>query len=157
MKSECKDCLDSETAYKYYREHGEIPLHLPENFDLWVEFKIKPNEHSEDYTNRRIELVKYLYCELAKSDILRAYSRDRVRVVHDDLTDEEENEAIRIFKEAKELLNKTRDIDEYHHEGNHWLENDFILSDYITYLSAVYQIPTAIMRDDHKKPFWKLW
>ncbi|RXA15654.1 hypothetical protein EQO05_14680 [Methanosarcina sp. MSH10X1] len=157
MRIKDEGCLESKEAYEYLFKYGELPLHLPDNFDLWVE-RMKQSEHSEDYINQRIKLVKYLYCKHAKSDILLAYSRDKVRVEYDKLTEKEEDEAIRIVKEAKELLNKTRDIDKYHQEGNHWLENKTTLNNYITYLSAVYKIPTHIMQDNYKKQkkWWKL-
>ena len=158
MKTEYNNCVDHNTAIEYFIEHREMPLHLPEEFELWIECKIKQNEHSEDYISQRIKLVKYLYCKHAKSDILRAYSRDRVRVKNGKLTDEEEKEAIRIIKEAKELLNKKRDTDKYHHEGTHYWENRIILNDYVIYLSAMYQIPKCIMDDDYKqRKWWEFW
>lgn len=160
METENHDCMDSKTAVRYLIEHGEYPLHLPENFELWKELRIKQNDHSEDYINQRIKLIKYLWCIHAKSDILRAYSRDKIRTRDNKMTAKEEKEAIRIIKEAEELLKKTRDIDKYHNEGAHWWENKNILSDYVVYLSAVYQIPTYIMHGDHTndtKPWWQFW
>lgn len=156
MKDE--DCLECKKAYEYYFKYGELPLHLPGNFYFWIE-RIKQSEHSEDYINKRIELVKYLYCKLAKSDILLAYSRDKVRVKYSEVTEEEEDEAIRIITKAKELINEAPDIDKYYSEGNNWWENKELLDDYITYLSAVYQIPVSIMWDDYKKnkKQWKFW
>jgi hypothetical protein len=76
------------------------------------------------------------------------------------MTAKEENEAKRIIKEAKELLNKARDIDKYHIESIHWWGNNIILSDYVSYISAVYQVPTVIMNGDHTKdakPWWQFW
>jgi hypothetical protein len=57
MEAESKKCLDSEKAYRYFFEHKEMPLHLPENFETWIELNIKKDEHSEKYINERIALV----------------------------------------------------------------------------------------------------
>lgn len=158
MKKEPKTCLSCKEAYNYYFKNGELPLHLPDNFEIWAENMLK-NKHSENYINERIELVKYLYCELADSYILRKYSCNKSLVKSSSVPYDVENEAIRIIKEAEELLDKLRDVDEYYLEGNHRMENQHILSEYKTYLSAVYQIPEAIMKNKapRAKKEWKFW
>jgi hypothetical protein len=95
-----------------------------------------------------------IYCKLAESNILRAYSRDKVRAREGKVTLEEEEEARRIVKEAERLLDKTRDIDEYYHEGTHWWDNRMIISAYTNYLSTVYDFPVSIMTTTPKKSFW---
>jgi hypothetical protein len=146
MKKEHKDCIDEQEA-------GNHLLHLPANFEHMKKL-LEYSEHSEAYRTERIKLIKYLFCRLADSDILHDYSLDIPLVKSGYIPPDVEEETKRIIKEAEQRLKETRDIDEFHHEGSHWMENNKILSQFKTYLSAMYQIPTAIMYEAPKKPFW---
>jgi hypothetical protein len=153
MGKEDKDYLDSKEATNYLIKYGIMPLHLPSNFEN-IKKVLEYSEHSEAYKKERIKLIKDLYCKLADSDILRDYSLDIPLVKSGYVPPDVEEETKRIIKEVEQLLNKTRDIDEFHHEGSQWSENNDILSQFKTYLSAVYGIPEAIMYETPKNHSW---
>jgi hypothetical protein len=160
MKKEHEKCMSSHEAIDHYIKYRIMPLHRTDYINFKIRLLEKSDEHSEEYKKKRIELYKYLYCELAKSNILSEFSDNVLRMKYSNVTPTEEKEAQRIINEAKELLNETRDIEKYHLEGTHWMDNQEVISNYRDYLSAVYGIPVAIMTEQRTKSFWesvKFW
>lgn len=160
MKKEHEKCMSSHEAIYHFKKHGIMPLHRTDYINFKIKLLEKSDEHSEEYKKKRVELYKYLYCELAKSNILSEFSGDMLRVKDSNVTPNEEKEAQRIINEAKKLLNETRDIEKYYSEGTHRMDNQEVLSNYRDYLSAVYGIPVTIIMEQRTKSFWeslKFW
>lgn len=160
MKKEHEACMSSHEAIDHYLKYKVMPLHRTDYINFKIKILEESDEHSEEYKKKRIELYKYLYCELAKSDILSEFSSDMLRVKDNNITPNEEKEAQRIINEAKKLLNETRDIEKYYSEGIHWMDNQEVLSNYRDYLSAIYGIPVTIIMEQRTKSFWdslKFW
>ncbi len=156
MEKNHGNCLDSKEAYEYFFKHQEMPLYLTDYIKSKVE-QLKNSEHSDNYVKERIRIYKHLYCKLADSEKLHAYSRNSSLIESGKVPNDVEKEVWQIIKKAEDLLHETRDIDKYHLEGIHWMENREILWNFKDYLSVVYQIPVGIMITPPKKPFWELF
>jgi hypothetical protein len=91
MVKSCEDCLGFNEAFRYYRIYREFPLYIPDYIKSEIK-QLKHGENSDIYIKERIRVYKFLYCKLADSRILRAYSRNFSLVVSSEVPEDVENE-----------------------------------------------------------------